>query len=217
MKGVVGFIFGAAAGSVATYFITKAVVKKKYEAWANEQINEVVSHYKNTKKEEPPRKAPDLKKEEVIDTMKQASSIDLAGKPEDGEYARKGAMYNKGTMEEIKVADPSGDYIIDKFTEKDTMEPHEISGLTFNDPDRDDYGKLELNYFMDDQILCDEDGNVLDDQEITDLFGEGFKKVCQTAEFFPLYWTNPVKKQDFEILIEDGAYTDSPLCKYAGK
>lgn len=132
---IIGFIVGAAIGSIVTW----AISKNEYEKRMDEEIQSM--------------RRRDKKADEVA-----SSESDICEEREDGEVDEEVLENAKKIIEEQKY----GDTKIGQSNVKKNCSPHVISPEEFGE--LYDYEKVSLTYYAD-GVLTDEDDNIVDDVE----------------------------------------------------
>ena len=180
-------VAGIAVGSVATW----AVLKSYYEKLTQKAIDEVKETYsrpkvksytgENQPKTEPPSTEPTP---EQIERKKQAADYE--------ETLVKSGYTNYSDISSKKEAEPEpiGDV------------PYVISPAEFGN--LDGYDIQTLRYYEGDDTLTDDDDNVVDEE----LVGSASLSAFGEYEDDTVYVRNDRLKRDYEILRENGRYTD---------
>lgn len=187
--GILAFIFGAAAGVLATqrYF------KKKYEQIAQEDIDSV---------KEWAVKGPELEKEDFQHVMTEILSEERAKQAKD----KPGVMEYAAKLREEGYTNYSGMSAEEEKKEevREMMEePYVIPPEDFGE--FDEYDKASLTYFAD-RVLVDDSDEIVDDVE--EMVG------CDSLGHFGEYEDDSVfvrndkLKCDFEILLDHRNYAD---------
>ena len=173
------FIIGAATGSVVTWYL----LKDKYEALAQEEIDSV--------KEVFLRREQELKDQSVKKTVAEGIKDTDKEKPDLKEYAErlKKEGYTRysdfGSDEEEKPVSEAGPYVI----------PPEQFG------DDEEYEQISLTYYAD-GVLADENDEVIEDVE--DAVGIHFGEYEDDSVFV----RNDARKCDYEILLDQRTYSE---------
>lgn len=153
MKNFVIFLTGAAVGSAAAWYFAK----KKYEAIAKEEIEEVKAVYSQRHQNE------DNTEDGEKDSESEVSTRDLAAmakdKPSITQYA---ALLKREGYVDYTKPNPEPE----TFEERSKKKPRVISPEQFGD--RDDFTIVNLTYY-DDQILTDENDKVI--HNVEDVIG----------------------------------------------
>lgn len=180
---ILGFIIGAALGSVITW----AVSKSEYEKRMNEELKTLRKRPEEEKSEN------DISENESVED--DANSEEKDKEAEMMEYARK-IKENKYTNYENASAKSEEEKVrVDK--------PYVISPEEFGE--LDDYDKFSLILYSD-GVLTDEDDNVVDDVENT--VGHESLNTFGQYEDDSVYVRNDALKHDYEILLDERRYRD---------
>ena len=199
--GVVGFVLGAAVGSLVTW----KLIEKKYMDMADEEIRSVKEMYRS--------KANRVTDDEVRDISKQFVEEDRSRiHYEPDETGKK--LINR--LDELTATYASDDekpdytaYSQAKQTEtKDTDEtdipsekPYIISPDEF---DEIGYTICELTYYSGNGVLVDEDGEPIENPERT--VGTDFSNHFGEYEDDAVFVRNDRLMSDYQILLDRGAY-----------
>lgn len=172
---VLYFLIGAAAGSLATYFVMK---KKKYD-----YDFEVIETIKRSPKTE---RTTDYQKKEVDSQPTEKTDESDSGNVDNDKSKKEYVSYVKMyTNSDVKIGD--------------IVKPHIISEEEFDTTDN----KIEsLIWYQSSNILCDDLNQIIDDDLIDNLIGD--KSVLKTFEETDtdcIYIRDDVKKIDYEILL----------------
>lgn len=180
------FVSGAITGAVTSWFI----VKDKYEKQAREEIDKIRKHYlaKKVIREEVPAK--EVVAPYILDSNK--SNESLAGT---FEYIGD-ILEDYHAVTDIASMHPSSTVFVPSIVE--------IDGDYFGE--FDDYECITLTAFLGDGVICDDMMEPLDDRKsIVGNFdpndGEETIDGCR-------YIRNDHLRCDYEIVIEDGSYSD---------
>lgn len=190
-KTVAAFIFGAAVGSVATWF----GVKKYYEDRANEGVAEVTEHFQNLMKRDHAEPEYDHSDSEIIGDVE---DVEVSGnglkakvtnlKPAINDYVRK--LEEEGYIDysSMSGSKPEGDK--PKWKKPYVIDPENFGEL-------DEYQTVSLTYF-EDQVLADDNNDIVEDVEGT----VGFDALTSFGRFEDdaVHVRNERLKCDFEIL-----------------
>ena len=177
------FIIGATTGSVVTWYL----LKDKYEALAQEEIDSV--------KEVFLRREQELKDQSVKKTVAEGIKAVDKEKPDLKEYVRRLEKegYTKysdfGSDEEEKLVSESGPYVI----------PPEQFG------DDEGYEQIILTYYAD-GVLADENDEVIEDVE--DAVGIDSLNHFGEYEDDSVFVRNEARKCDYEILLDQRTYSE---------
>lgn len=185
--GIAAFIFGAAIGSGATWYL----LRDKYEKLAQEEIDSVKEVFSKrtsdiSEKDEPQNKIEDIPEEPTdkeLDSYKQ-----FVNKVEYTDYST-----NKTTKDkQEKVDEP--DYEEAPYV----IVPEEFGEL-------DEYDQISLTYYSD-QVLTDENNELVEDVDRV----VGFESLNHFGEYEDdsVFVRNDRLKCDYEILVDHRKYTD---------
>ncbi len=178
---VLGFVAGAAIGSVVTW----QLVKKKYADLAQEEIDSVKEAFSK-------QKASPIKKE-PINEDKQELAEKAVNKPNLENYVKTSLTDFKNTLKENGYSSEN----------KSVDKPYVISPDEFGE--LYDYETISLTYYSD-GVLADDQDEIVDDideivgVESLDHFGE--------YEDDSVFVRNDQKKCDYEILYDSRSYLD---------
>lgn len=180
ITGVVGFIFGAAIGSVATWYL----VKDKYEKIAQDEIEEVRDFYRGKSDEDDTDDGRDSDPADMNDYKKKLHNLDYSV------YSQ--TEKTKNDIPEVKEEPKKGTdgpYIIP---------PNEFGEL-------DDYEQIELKYLAD-HILVDDDYEPVEDVEAI----VGFESLNHFGDYEDdsVFVRNDKLKCDYEILLDQRKSSD---------
>lgn len=178
--GIAAFIFGAAAGSVATWYFTK----KYYEQIAQEEIDSVKEVFS---------------KKVATDTAESASDIDIEKTNEAAKQVTQtttnysNVVSNYGYSQEVKEGDKVDEqpYVI---------EPDEF-GEEF------DYEQIELTYYAD-GVLTDDFNEPIEDSIIEEYIGGDFADHFGEYEDDAVYIRNDSKKTEYCILADERNHSE---------
>lgn len=180
-------VAGAAVGSVATW----AVLKPYYEKLTQKAIDEVKETYcvpkvkPYTGESQPETEAPSTEPTpEQIERKKQTADYE--------ETLVRSGYTNYSDISSKKEAEP----------EPASEVPYVISPAEFGN--LDGYDIQTLKYYEADDTLTDDDDNVVDEE----LVGSASLSAFGTYEDDTVYVRNERLKRDYEILRENGRYTD---------
>lgn len=177
------FIIGAATGSAVTWYL----LKDKYEALTQEEINSVKEVFLRREQELKDQSVKKMVAEGIKDADKE--------KPDLKKYTRRlekegYTRYSDfGLDEEDKSASEVGPYVI----------PPEQFG------DNEEYERISLTYYADD-VLADENNEVIEDVEDT----VGIDSLNHFGEYEDdsVFVRNDTRKCDYEILLDQRIYSE---------
>lgn len=190
-----GLVLGGATG----YLVTKKLLDAKFETELHIQIQDVKDHYKLVRKEgefASPLTVKSSKEAEVDynNVLEGLEYIDV----EEGETETVVEVVeeDEDDEEEVVVRNPNEPYII---SIKEFMQ------------DRDEYDKVTVSYFEDDDVLCDEREEVIPNVEAT-VGSDALTKFGELSEDSKIvYVRNERIKTDFEVLRDPGSYSEIVL------
>lgn len=180
--GVVSFIFGAAVGS----FITRELVKKKYERIAQEEIESVKELYKT--------------REIGCDFLK-GFGVGLSGVKEQTQILKNGVIREYENI--LKTQRYINDDKINDFKGGSSVEPYVISPEEFGEVE--DYDKVSFTYYAD-GVLADEYDEVV--ENVDEIVGEESLTHFGEYEDDSVFVRNDKLKCDYEILLDQRNYSD---------
>lgn len=180
ITGVVGFIFGAAIGSVATWYL----VKDKYEKIAQDEIEEVRDFYRGKSDEDDTDDRHDSDPANMNDYKKIIHNLDYSV------YSQ--TEKTKNDIPEVKEEPKKG-----------TDSPYIIPPNEFGE--LDDYEQIELKYLAD-HILVDDDYEPVEDVEAI----VGFESLNHFGDYEDdsVFVRNDKLKCDYEILLDQRKSSD---------
>lgn len=184
MKQLVIFIAGAVSGS----FITWALIKDKYEKIAQEEIDSVKRVFSRRKPTSP---EDDIQGEESVadEVDRYHEQLEKNGYTQ---YSDISTTKQKNEEDKIGVDKP---YIIP---------PDDFGEL-------DDYEKITLIYYTD-GVLADDNDDLVED--IGEVVVEDFASHFGEYEDDSVFVRNDKLKCDYEILLDQGKYSDLPSVKF---
>ena len=192
---------GGAIGFVTGYYYSK----RKYEKLADEEVNEVRNLYLRKLKENDDEMdklreeaAKINNKIEEYSGKKKVAETEEEKKPSKPSQSTNYYKISNGIKEEEKMAEAEN-------PEEDNPDrPYIITYDEFAN-DKNDYLKLSLSYYMDDDTLIDEDGSLADIEETvsSDIFNQ-----INEIDDADIYVRNDTLETDFEITKIDGRYHD---------
>lgn len=178
----VGFVVGAAVGSVTTWYL----VRTKYKAIADEEIQSVIDEFKGYR-------MPEALTDEEYEELKGDAEPKNAAPVDYTTYSN--AQVDEVVADEepkpsIKPEDPEKPYIITP------AEYGELEG----------YGTVTLTFYKD-HILADEENDILENVE--EMIG--FESLNHFGEYVEnaVYVRNDKVMCDFEILTDEKTYQES--------
>lgn len=179
MKNLLIFLAGGAVGAV----VTAKLVEKYYRELADEEIADVVEHFKNKEKE--------LKKIE--------EKVENANKTEKSEKKKK----DKNTASKIINSENYGEAKLEDVEDQLINAPMEsITGIEIIDPmefgDKDGYDTKSWMYWNDD-VLTNEVDEIIPEDEISGYIGDALTHFGE-IEQDSVYVRNNASKIEYEIL-----------------
>ena len=219
---IVAFSVGVGSG----WILAERNTKKKFEAYANEEIESVKQHYAILRKEgsysDPVKLA-----EEIID--KEQYSLDLDGLkgPQDPETAieeSKNVFDNPIEVPEddelagdpthnFESSDPETYWSWDEELERRENEPDKPYVITLEEymAGEKNYTQTALTYFDGDDVLADERDSIIEDIEAT-VGRENMLRFGHASNDRNLvYIRNDRIELDFEVVHSDGKYAEEVL------
>lgn len=165
-----------AAGVGTGILISRSYFKQKYEAIADEEIEDVKIAYGIFKKEA----------NEIINEVDKLK----------GEYETKVKLYSGG---DYSIYD-------DEHPRDDTAEyPYEITEEEYSESELS-YDKLVLQYYVEDGILFDPDENEVVMGQTTTIGEDGFNKLKDSDGTYALYFRNDTYGADYEVVKVSGSF-----------
>ena len=192
-KTFLAFSAGLAVGIGGTYFY----LKRKYEEKLSEQIQEVRSHYQK-KKEQP--KSKEEKDEEFANRFEEAEE---RGKDR---IAYESIAKRYQGSDEQRPVDPA-----EQESPPEDDDEEEI--FTATEEEMEAYGSfedLDLTYYAEDDILCDDQEQVIEDPEA--IVGDALTKFGVKSGYpDTVYVINKRVRAIFEVLMVEGSYQEIVL------
>ena len=177
------FIIGTVTGSVVTWYL----LKDKYEALAQEEIDSVKEFFL--------RREQELKDQSVKKTVAEGIKDADKEKPDLKEYARR--LEKEGyTRYSDFGADDEG--VSDKQTKPYVIPPEQFG-------DDENYDQISLTYYAD-GVLADENDEVIEDVE--DAVGIDSLNRFGEYEDDSVFVRNDARKCDYEILLDQRTYSE---------
>ena len=193
IKEVMLFIAGLGIGSVGTYF----VVKKHYEDFMDEEIESVKEYYKDNIMEITEREfgesAVNPEKEEPVEEKENEPNYQkIIKKLNYGDYSQKDDKVVDFHKEDAPaVAEKKGPYVIG---------PDDFAN-------GEQYDKITLTYFSEDGVFMSIEEEVI--PEGMQLVGEENLDHIGEIEEDVVYVRNEEQGADYEVILEERAYSDS--------
>lgn len=187
--GAIGFIFGAAIGSVVTWYF----IKQKYarvDISGNISKEELESLKEKLKAREKAAEGQEEKK----DIAKEATH-----KPDITEYAK---ILKKENYVNYSDKDPNSmdsNHQMKKVGRVESISPSEFG-------EDEEYDKIVLNYFSDDILADDESGEIIDNPDY--LVGDDFASHFGDYEADTVFIRNDTEETYYEICRDDRTYDE---------
>lgn len=198
---VVGVVVAGTVGTILTF----KEADEKYRLIADEEIKSVKDHYKVIRKEGPlstPQTAEvevsvnieeiDLTKEDEEEAERQRNLAEIE------EYERQTAPYASPAVEK-NIFDDSPSTL-----RRNPDVPYLVTFEEF-DTEEEDFDKITLQWFREDEVLCDENEAPVDDVDGT--VGEANLQEFKSG-VDSIYVRNIKRAADFEIVIQNGSYAE---------
>lgn len=189
IKATLIFVAGAGVGSVVTWY----AVKTKYKKIADEEIASVKEVFSKRERKADPEKSPDETSEKTI--QEEDHHMD--------DYK--------------KIVEDSGYTNYSKRPErKDDAEydlPSEDDNPFVSFINDDEYGyefeTESLDYYVSDDILVNEFGEVMEEDEVNEAIGVDWKDRVLNCNYDMLYIRNTYQEKDYEVVVNyDSWYKD---------
>ena len=190
---------GILVGASTTYFFTKKSLERKYKAIADEEIQSVREHFKLMRKE-PPYDNPQTALEAYTERVRELDYMVENGVEAYEEEATKYETHNVFDTEvEIDVT----------LEPRSHEKPYLLTVQEFM-ADGDDYDKLTVTYFEEDDTLVDDRDEVVPDKSVV---GDGTFERFGHGSGSPdiVYVRNEQIQTDFEIIRDKQSYHEMIL------
>lgn len=191
---------GIAIGGAAGYVVTNKLLKDKYELELQIQIQDVKDYYKIIRKEgeySSPETVP-VDYENVLEGLEYIE-------PEES-VIEEDEWVEEETTEEDEVVES----IHKQNYDRNRNEPYVISVKEFME-DRDEYDKITITYFEDDDVLCDEREEVIPNVEAT-VGSNALTSFGELSEDSKIvYVRNERTSTDFEVVRDTRSYAEVVL------
>lgn len=190
---ILSFGAGLAVGIGATYIY----MKQKYEEKLSEQIQEVRKHYQKKRERSKPKKEKDEKFANRFEEAEERGKDRIA-------YESIAKRY-QGSVEQRPV-DPA---------EQESPSEDEPEEELFIVPEEkleiyDNFEEISLTYYAEDDILCDDQEQVIEDPEA--IIGDALTKFGVKSGYpDTVYVINKRVRAIFEILMVEGSYQEIVL------
>lgn len=199
LKNAFIFLVGGATGATSTYFITKKIMKNKFD----EEIKSVRDEY-NKKAEELTKNLKNLEDkvknvlEEGEEALKEESSKEAVKEEPIKEKSSKEKkelkdIYNKKIKEYKYPEKESKDY---KSYASNSSEPYLITEENFED--NEDYNVYEYSFY-DDNVVLDYTGVQVNPEEVRELFGSCLDTLDDKNTEFIIV-RNDVRMSDYKVV-----------------
>lgn len=181
---VVAFSVGMAVGSVGTWYC----VKKKYEEFAQEEIDSVKQVFLKREKE---LKGDEIKKN-IAENVKAGDQEKPMSIKEYASFLQKQGYTNYSDTNEAENKE-----------ETKSVKPYVIPPEQFGEIE--EYDQIELTYYAD-HILADENDDIVEDVEEV----IGFESLSHFGEYEDdsVFVRNDERRCDYQILLDQGLYSD---------
>lgn len=176
---LIGFLLGGTIGSAVTYIL----VRNKFAKQSQAEIEEIREYYSNRKPADICEKPePPMTKEEIFRKISEYDEkvFDL------GYWSH----HSESGSEDKNPIDRDGPYVIS---------PEEFGEIK-------EYSQISLTYYDGDGVLADDGDEIVDD--IDAIVGNDFQTHFGEYEDDSVFIRNPVKKCDYEILLDYRKYAD---------
>lgn len=192
---------GIAIGGAAGYVVTNKLLKDKYELELQIQIQDVKDYYKIIRKEgeySSPETVP-------VDYKNVLEGLEYI-EPEETVVEEENDWVEEETTEEDEVVES----IHKQNYDRNRNEPYVISVKEFME-DRDEYDKITITYFEDDDVLCDEREEVIPNVEAT-VGSNALTSFGELSEDSKIvYVRNERTSTDFEVIRDTRSYAEVVL------
>lgn len=201
---VIASTAGLAVGATTGYFVAKAMLTKKYQEISDAEILEVKKHYNmvfDPKDYNDPEEAAQADRQRTSEYLAQ---LDQFGYSDDAPVEESSPVPAEETTEEPSEVEEAPAPIFDEDY------PFPITAAEFLN-DEEDYSKLTITYYNEDDTLADERNEVITD--VPRIIGNCHKKFMgfDPSEPFIVYVRNHNMKADYEVLLDHGSYLESVM------
>lgn len=197
---ILSFGAGLAVGIGGTYFY----LKQKYEEKLSEQIQEIRRHYQE--KQEKPKTI-----EEAGENLKKGMA-NFANRFEEAEERGKDRMAYESIAKRYQGSDEQRP-VDPAEQESPTEDDDEEEIFTVTEEEMETYDNFEdigLTYYAEDDILCDDQEQVIEDPEA--IIGDALTKFGLKSGYpDTLYVINKRVRAIFEVLMVEGSYQEIVL------
>lgn len=192
-KTFLSFGVGLAVGIGTTYFY----LKRKYEEKLSEQIQEVRKHYQEKQKQSKPKEEKDEKFTNRFEEAEERGKDRIA-------YESIAKRY-QGSDEDRPI-DP-----VEQESPPEDEPEEEIFTVTEEEMEiYDNFENIDLTYYAEDDILCDDQEQVIEDPEA--IIGDALTKFGVESDYpDTVYVINERVRAIFEVLMVEGSYQEIVL------
>lgn len=205
-KLLLAFLIGAGVGGIGTYVLFKERLEKEYEEAINEEIEALQDTYARREIDELDSNG--MTEEEYTEKVVSISRKYCPGR--EAEDMRKSMIYRKPSLNKTRYDVVGHNINEDEEAEVvDTSKPYVITIEAFTD-DCQDYEKLSLYYYDDDDTLIDERQEVLPDVDA--LVGDALTRFGEGSNDPDIvYVRNERMSCDYEIVRYEKGYQEEFL------
>lgn len=198
-KTFLAFGAGLAVGIGGTYFY----LKQKYEEKLSEQIQEVRRHYQE--KQEKPKTI-----EEAGENLKKGMA-NFANRFEEAEERGKDRIAYESIVKRYQGSDKSPVDPAEQESPQEDEPEEEIFTVTEEEMETyDNFEDIDLTYYAEDDILCDDQEQVIEDPEA--IIGDALTKFGVKSGYpDTVYVINKRVRAIFEVLMVEGSYQEIVL------
>ena len=198
MKKIVTLLIGGlllATGGASGFFIAKSMYKRKYQEYADQEVEAVKKVYE---KHYGVAKEPEKKQSTPLDKpFRSVPSFDVPTQKKYIDYAK------SYSAEDPNVLKPAGQYDpIDRKTQYTQKEIYILTPEEF----RESAEQASTLFYYKDGVLADDDYNIIKNPE--EIIGPDALKSFGRYEDDAVYVRNEILKKDYEILLDNRNYID---------
>jgi len=211
-QGTLIFLSGAVAGAIGSLFYLRGEFEKKVEeecAVREMAIKDLQKQQANLEKElKNTYNQIDSKTSKAISESEGYSSDTVTAMIREPRTERPRALktQNTGSKNVVFSIDENGE--VDDFPKEDPIDiPYGITSEDFL-ATRQEYDKTTLTFYMNDQVLANEDGDIVEDPRYLIGEREDWMKEVGHSEDNVAYIRNEKIGVDYEIICEYKSYTD---------
>ena len=211
-QGIVIFVSGAAAGAVGSLFYLRSEFEQKVEEEiaAREREKAEASNKENEKQRILDTARIDSKVSKEISERERYSTDSVTSmirEPRTGP-SRGLKTQKSGLRNVIFSVDESGEVEVDDSPSEGAIDiPYGITSEDFL-ATRQEYDKTTLTFYMNDQVLANEEGDIVEDPRYLIGEREDWMKEVGRSEDKVAYIRNEKVGTDYEIICEYKSYTD---------